>query len=122
MPPRDRDAGTERDHRERQEGGEHREDRGDHVDGAIRERGRDALLEEELHAVGQRDQDAEGARAVRSDPRLHVGDDLALHPDHEEHGEEQRREHHDHAAHEEQPVDPVHLGRLRRGRGRLALR
>ena len=71
----------------------------DRVDGAIRVGRRDAFLEEELDAVGERDQHAARAGAHRADPRLEVGDHLALHPDVEHHGDQQREEH-DHDLHD----------------------
>ena len=51
----------------------------------------DALLEEQLDAVGQGDQHATGPSAHRADACLHVGDRLALHPDVEHHGDQQGR-------------------------------
>ena len=54
--------------------------------------GQQVLLEEQLDAVGQRLEDAVGAGAVRSDPVLHVGDDLALEPDGQHHRDEEHPE------------------------------
>jgi hypothetical protein len=54
--------------------------------------GNQVFFEEELDAVGERLQDAPRAGFVRADAVLHLGDDLALEPDHEHHGDEQQRE------------------------------
>ena len=54
--------------------------------------GRKLLLEEQLDAVGQRLQDAERPGPVGADAVLHVGDDLALEPDHEQHRHQQHDE------------------------------
>ncbi len=106
--PEEHDRLAERDDGERQEARHHREDRRQVVDAEIGVRGRDALLEEELEAVGERDQDAARAGAHGSHARLHVRDHLPLHPDVEHHGDQQREEDHDHAHDEEPPVHPVH--------------
>ena len=52
----------------------------------------EVFFEEELDAVGERLQDAEGTRPVRPDAVLHVGDDLALEPDHQHDRDEEHDE------------------------------
>ena len=54
--------------------------------------GDQVLLEEQLDPVGQGLEEAEGARPVGADAALHVGDDLALEPDHQDHRHHQRGE------------------------------
>ena len=50
------------------------------------------LLEEQLDAVGERLEHAEGPGPVRADAVLHVGDDLAQAPDVEHHRDQQQHE------------------------------
>src|SRR5690606_13977617 len=57
--------------------------------GAVRD---EVLLEEEPHAVREGLEDAERPRPVGPEPVLHVGDDLALEPDHQDDGDEQAAE------------------------------
>ena len=54
--------------------------------------GQQVLLEEELDAVGQRLEQAPRAGAVGPDAVLHVGNDLALEPDHHQHRNQQEDE------------------------------
>ena len=66
----------------------HRREDEDHLVGGLRD---DVLLERQLHAVGERLQQAERAVHVGADPVLHPGHDPALPPD-----VEQREQHQDH--------------------------
>jgi hypothetical protein len=89
---RDLHRGTERDHRE----GEERRDAHDHrrrdVDQPVHALGHEVFLEHQLHAVGQRLQQAEGAVDVRADAVLHPRDDPAFQPDVEQRQEDQEDE------------------------------
>jgi hypothetical protein len=83
---------AERDHREREERGDHRHHRREREGPSIGGRGTEVLLEEELDAVGQGLEEAEWAPPIRPDTRLHVGDNPALEPDHQQRRHEQDRE------------------------------
>ena len=50
------------------------------------------LFEKELDAIGKGLEKSIRPRAVRPDPVLHVGDDLALEPDHQHHRDKQDAE------------------------------
>ena len=69
-----------------------REVRRELEDEAVGPLGHQVLFEEELRPVGERLQQPEGSGAVRADAVLHVGDDLALEPDHQHHRDEQDAE------------------------------
>ena len=83
---------ADRDHREHEERGDQRQERGEDEHAPVGAVGQQVLLEEELDAVGERLEDAERAGAVGAEPVRHVGVHLALEPDHEEHRHEQQRE------------------------------
>ena len=85
------DLGSERDHREGDERRDGRDDRRQHEDDLVGGLRDDVLLQRQLHAVGQRLQQAEGAVHVGADAVLHPGHDPALPPD-----VEQRQQHQDH--------------------------
>ena len=74
---------AEGDHRPHEEGRHEGEERRQPVDPAVGAVGQEVLLEDQLHAVGERLQETERSRLVRPDAVLHAGDDLALEPDHE---------------------------------------
>ncbi len=118
LPAEQRDVVAERDRAEREERREHREDGGEQVDRLVRVRRDDALLEEELDPVGERDQDAARPRAHRALPGLEVGDHLPLEPDVEQHGDQQREEDDHDPGDQQEPVEPVHLARTPRARPR----
>ena len=90
--PEDRHLRAERDHRERQERRHGREDRREEVDRLVGQRRDDLFLERQLHAVGQRLQQAPRADPVGADPVLHAADDLALEHDREQRHDDQERE------------------------------
>ena len=102
---------AERDDREGQHRRDHRRERRDEIDGPVRRHRHDPFLEEQLHAVRERDEDARRAGAVGTDARLHVGHHLALDPDREHDRDEQSEEDHRHARDGEDPAQPVDLGK-----------
>ena len=80
---------AERHDAERDERGDHREQRREAEHEQVGALGQQVLLEEELDAVGQRLQHAPRPGDVRPDAVLHVRDELALEPDHQHHADEQ---------------------------------
>ena len=86
-----RDLGAERDHRERHERRHRREDRRQEEDHLVGGLGDEVLLERQLHAVGERLEQAEGPVHVGADAVLHPGHHAPLEPDVEE-----REQHQDH--------------------------
>ena len=86
---------ADRDDRERDERRHERQVGRQAEDALVGPLGQQVLLEEQLDAVGQRLQDAPRPGPVRADAVLHVGDDLALEPDHQHRGDQQEHEHDD---------------------------
>jgi hypothetical protein len=67
-----------------EERGDHGRERGERVRPDIGVLWSEILLEEELDAVGERLQYPEGTPPIRTPASLHVGDHLALEPNHEQ--------------------------------------
>src|ERR687897_323544 len=86
------EVAAEWDHRPHDKRRHEREERSHAVHEAIGAVGHEVFLEDQLHAVGERLQDAERSGLVRPDAVLHPGDDLALEPDHEHGGNEPEAE------------------------------
>ena len=76
--------------------------------------GHQVLLEEELDAVGERLEDAAGPGPVRADAVLHVGDELALEPDHEDDGHQQQDEGDDDLQQDDQHLGEADVAREKR--------
>ena len=87
-----REHPADRHHAEDDERGHHREQRREAKHERIGAFGDQVFLEEELDAVGEGLEDAPGPGDVRPHPVLHVGDELALEPDHEHDRHEQQHE------------------------------
>src|SRR4029077_13604847 len=77
------EVAAQRDDRPHEERRDEGEERGDAEHDAVGARREQVFLEDQLHAVGERLQQAERAGLVRPDPVLHARHDLALVPDHE---------------------------------------
>jgi hypothetical protein len=84
----ERHVPTDGDDGDGEEPGDDGDERRDRVDRLLDHRGRDVLLEEHLHAVDERLQDAERSDTVGPEARLHARDDATLGPD--EHGGRQQ--------------------------------
>ena len=111
---------AERHDAERDERGDHREQRREAEHEQVGAFGQQVLLEEELDAVGQRLQHAPRPGDVRPDAVLHVGDELALEPDHQHHADEQHREREDDLERDDEhdrEVDIAVEERIAAGRG-----
>ena len=86
------DRRPERDDREHQQRAEHRDHRRDDVDQLVGRLDRHVLLDQELHGVGERLEQAERAVHVGAGTHLHAADDLALEPDREQHADQQEHD------------------------------
>ena len=113
------DLGAERDDRERDERRDRRDDRREEEDDLVGRLGDDVLLERELHAVGQRLQQAEGAVHVGADAVLHAGHDAALEPDVEQRQQDQDQEDEDGLEQDQPPRVLAEGGQVRRRAGPL---
>ena len=91
-----REVAAERDHGPHEERRHEGEERRQPEHEAVGPVGQEVLLEDQLHAVGERLQHAERPGLVGPDPVLHAGDDLALEPDHEHRPDEADDEDDDH--------------------------
>ena len=98
---------------EREEGRHQREVRRQLEHESVAAIGHQIFFEEQLDAVGQRLQDAPRAGDVGPDAVLHLGDDLALEPDHEHHGDEQQCECDDDLEQHDQHVTEVDVDEQR---------
>ena len=99
---------------EQQEGRDERQERRQHEHAALGPVRDEVLLEEELDAVGQGLEHAEGAGQVGSDTVLHVRHELALEPDHQHGGQQQQHEDDDHLGHDHGDDAPLELARQHR--------
>ncbi len=103
--------GNDREGHERRHYGQVRRQLEDERVGAL---GRQVFFEEELYPVGERLQYAEGTRAIRPDAVLHVGDQLALEPDHEHDRDQKGSERHEDLDRDHGELGPVHARRVER--------
>ena len=92
--------------REQQERRHEGDERGEDEHALLGLGGHQVFLEEELDAVGEGLEDAEGARLVGPDPVGHVGVELALEPDHEHRRDEQQHEDDDDLAEDDEEHAP----------------
>ena len=76
----DRELGSERNHRDRDQRHEHREERRKQIEKLIHVRRHHAFLRDQFDHVGKRLQQAMRTHARGAHAHLHVRDHLALHP------------------------------------------
>ena len=108
------DRRPERDDREHQERAEHRDHRRDDVDHLVGGLDGHVLLDQQLHRVGERLEQAERAVHVGAGPLLHAADDLALEPDREQHADQQEHDDRDGLDQDDPPRVVAEVGRDRR--------
>ena len=111
--PRDRHDGPERDDREADERGDHRQRGRDHEQDLVHAERGDVLLERQLDAVQQRLQQPERPGPVRPGALLHPPDHPALGPDHEQRAEQEEQEDGEHLDDDQPPGVVPEIGQRR---------